>query len=62
MTLQTGVTGGVVMRSDNAAAFGWVEDGKIRLRVGCKAHTRKARISTCQGRFGCTYMFVLRTV
>jgi len=36
------------MRFDNTAAFGWVEDGKIRLRVGCKTHMRRARISTAK--------------
>jgi hypothetical protein len=40
--------GGVIMRFHNTAAFGWIEDGKIKLRVGCKTHMKRARKSTAK--------------
>lgn len=39
---------GGVMRFHNTAAFGWIEDGKIKLRVGCKTHMKRARKSTAK--------------
>jgi len=36
------------MRFHNTAAFGWIEDGKIKLRVGCKTHMKRARKSTAK--------------
>jgi hypothetical protein len=37
------------MNFDNTAAFGWLQNGKIRLRIGCGTHMKKARKSTHKG-------------
>lgn len=36
------------MRFENTAAFGWLENGKIRLRIGCKTHMKRAGVSTAK--------------
>jgi len=34
------------MNFHNTAAFGWLQNGKLRLRIGCRTHMKKARKST----------------